>query len=123
MIKALSRRRNYSMERKTNGAKHDDGKARMDLIDPDFELGMANVLTHGVKLHGEGSWKTVEEAEKRFLAALKRHTNAMARGEVFDDGDGGTGETHAACIGVNAMFLEWFQRGAKGLIRNLQIPK
>lgn len=109
----------------SNGAKFDDHKPRLDLIDPEFEISLGRILTYGVKIHGEASWKTIPNPEKRYLAALKRHTNAMARGEIVDSG---TGESHAACIGINAMFLDWFQKnrtkdGYKGVILNLHISK
>jgi len=92
------------------GAKHDAGKVRLDLIDPEFELSMGRIMTQGVAEYGEESWKTVPNAEKRYLAALKRHTNAMARGELIDPA---SGEFHAAHVAVNAMFLEHFQRQLK----------
>lgn len=91
------------------GAKFDNGKTRFDLLSPDFELQMAKVLTHGANTYGENSWQGVPNAVSRYTAALKRHTNAMSRGEVLDDGPGGTGCTHAACIAINAMFLHYFQ--------------
>jgi hypothetical protein len=88
------------------GAKFDDGKARFDLVMPEFELEMALILTEGAKVHGEGSWKTIDKPISRYTAALKRHTNAMARGEILDPS---TGRTHASHIAVNAMFLHHFQ--------------
>lgn len=88
-----------------DGKKHDLGKERMDLIEPDFETEMARVLTYGAKMYGEGSWKTIDRAISRYTAALKRHTNRMARGEIIDPS---TGLFHAAQIGVNAMFLHYF---------------
>lgn len=106
------------------GAKFDNGKVRLDLIDPQFELSMGNVLTKGAEVHGEYSWQTLPNAEIRYLAALKRHTNAIARGELIDPS---SGEFHAAHVAVNAMFLEHFQRQRRAnpsyIIRDLQIPK
>lgn len=91
------------------GAKFDNGKTRFDLLLPEFELEMAKVLTHGANTYGANSWQGVPDAVARYTAALKRHTNAMNRGEVYDDGIGGTGCTHAACIAINSMFLNYFQ--------------
>jgi hypothetical protein len=88
------------------GAKYDEGKARIDLIEPDFEMEMALVLTEGAKVHGEGSWKTIEKPVQRYTAALMRHTNAMRRGELIDPS---TGRSHASHIAINAMFLHYFQ--------------
>lgn len=87
------------------GAKYDAGKERFDLIEPNFELEMAKVLTHGAELYGAYSWKTIQEPLTRYTAALKRHTNRMARGEIIDPS---TGLYHAAQIAVNAMFLHHF---------------
>lgn len=88
------------------GAKHDTGKARFDLMLPEFELEMAKVLTYGAETYGENSWQTVPNAVRRYTAALKRHTNSMNRGEVYDRV---TGLTHASHIAINAMFLQYFQ--------------
>ena len=92
------------------GAKFDAGKIRLDLIDPEFELSLGRVLTKGAEIHGEYSWQTLPNAEIRYLAALKRHVNAIARGELIDPA---SGEFHAAHVAVNAMFLEHFQRQLK----------
>lgn len=88
------------------GAKYDYGKPRFELIVPEFELEMAKVLTYGAETYGAYSWKTIQEPISRYTAALKRHTNAMTRGEVFD---GVTGLSHASHIAINAMFLHYFQ--------------
>jgi hypothetical protein len=88
------------------GAKDDTGKARFDLLNPYFELEMALVLTYGANHYGENSWQTVPNAVRRYTAALKRHTNSMTRGEVYDRV---TGLTHASHIAINAMFLQYFQ--------------
>jgi hypothetical protein len=88
------------------GAKYDHGKARHDLITPEIETEMAEILTQGVDEYGEESWKTIENPIKRYTAALKRHTNAMARGELIDPK---SGKYHASHIAVNAMFLQYFQ--------------
>jgi hypothetical protein len=88
------------------GAKFDHGKNRLDLITPEFEWEMGNVLTHGAELYGENSWQGVPDAVRRYTAALKRHTNRMTRGEIIDPS---TGLYHAAQIAVNAMFLQYFQ--------------
>ena len=87
--------------------KFDEGKPRMDLIDPHFELDVAKIMTQGVKVHGEDSWKTVPGGKARYLAAMKRHINAIARGEIMDKG---TGLPHTACIGCNTMFLHYIHR-------------
>lgn len=88
------------------GAKYDKGKNRLNLIDPHFEYDLGLVMTKGAEIYGEYSWKQVPNPESRYLAALKRHTNAIARGEIFDPS---SGLPHAAHIAANAMFLHYFQ--------------
>lgn len=88
------------------GAKYDTGKERFDLMQPEFELEMARVLTYGADTYGENSWQGVSDAVRRYTAALRRHTNAMMRGEIYD---AVTGRTHASHIAINAMFLHYFQ--------------
>jgi len=86
--------------------KFDAGKARFDLMLPEFELEMALVLTYGAETYGDNSWQGVPDAVRRFTAALRRHTNAMMRGEIYDPV---TGRTHASHIAINGMFLHYFQ--------------
>jgi len=88
------------------GAKFDTGKERFDLMLPEFELEMAKVLTYGAETYGANSWQGVPDAVRRYRAALRRHENAMTRGELRDTV---TGCTHAAHIAINSMFLNYFQ--------------
>jgi hypothetical protein len=48
------------------------------------------------------SWKGVPEAKRRYRAALQRHENALARGEVLDRE---SGLPHRAHIATNSLFL------------------
>jgi len=92
------------------GAKFDTGKARFDLIEPLFELSLAQVMTKGAATHGAESWKDVPNAQIRYLAAMKRHINAIARGELLD---ADSGEPHASHVAANAMFLHYFNTKKK----------
>lgn len=94
----------------SEGKKHDQDKLRFDLILPEFEQAMAEVLTHGAKEYGDNNWKLVEGAKARYTAALKRHLNDWQRGYTFD--------TDSSCrvlaqVAINAMFLDWFDRNPK----------
>ncbi len=89
--------------------KHDSGKLRFDLLDHEFEAELADVLTHGAGKYADNNWQNANppEAKRRYYAALRRHLLAYLRGEVTDPD---SGKPHLACIGVNVMFLRWFQR-------------
>lgn len=94
----------------SEGKKHDQDKLRFDLILPEFEAAMAEVLTYGAKKYGDNNWKLVEGAKARYTAALKRHLNEWQRGYTYD--------TDSSCrvlaqVAVNAMFLDWFDRNPK----------
>lgn len=94
----------------SEGKKHDQDKLRFDLILPEFEQAMAEVLTHGAEKYGDNNWKLVEGAKARYTAALKRHLNEWQRGYVYD--------TDSSCrvlaqVAVNAMFLDWLDRNPK----------
>jgi len=84
--------------------KFDQGKERMDLVDPLFVLQIARVLTHGAEKYGENNWQELPDAEKRYMAALLRHINQYQRGIKIDSESGEWTLAHAAC---NLMFLFW----------------
>jgi hypothetical protein len=84
--------------------KHDEGKPRMDLIDPYFEEEMAKTLTTGAAKHGDYKWRKVRKA--RYVAALQRHLTEIKKGNVISD----HGVPHAILIACNAMFIHWIDR-------------
>lgn len=89
------------------GMKFDGGKPRFDLLEfgcPDALLGVVKVLTWAVEVKGykAHSWQGVEDAETRYTAAIRRHQNALARGEKNDNESGFPHEWH---IATNALFL------------------
>lgn len=84
------------------GVKDDGGKLRFDLIPPEVETALAEVLTFGANKYTDDGWRTVPNAEKRYTAALGRHLNAAKRGETFDPESNLTHLQHALC---NLAFL------------------
>lgn len=87
--------------------KSDGGKPRFDLLMdamPNALLDVVKVLTWAVEVKGykAHSWKEVPEAKRRYRAAMQRHENAIARGEVNDPE---SGLPHRAHIATNALFL------------------
>lgn len=88
-------------------AKRDTGKPRFDLLEdgcPDALLDVVKVMTWAVEVKGyrAHSWREVPEARRRYRAAMSRHRNALARGELLDEESGLPHEAHIAC---NAIFL------------------
>lgn len=93
--------------------KSDGGKPRFDLLDdgmPNALLAVTKVLTWAVETKGyhPHSWREVPEASRRYRAALARHRNAIARGEVLDEESGLPHWAHAACCTLFLLELENF---------------
>jgi len=95
------------VEKNYHQAKHDEGKARFDLIDPIFEEDLAKVMTHGALQYGEGTWATVPNATARYHGAIRRHLNAIKKGELIDPD---SNLPHIAHVSANAMFLSYLLR-------------
>ena len=89
------------------GRKHDGDKPDMSLLWPDFLEAVSHVLAGGERDYGYLNWQRL--AISRIIAAGMRHLNAINNGEDFD---GKTGMPHAAHLGANAMFLQWFARNS-----------
>lgn len=85
--------------------KYDGGKPRWDLLPLGQVAKIVNVLTFGLKKYSEESWKKVDQAEKRYYAALMRHMDAWRNGEKIDSESGLSHLAHASCC---LIFLMWF---------------
>ena len=106
-IKNLHLAENAAPKVLSTEAKRDTGKPRFDLLEdgcPDALLDVVKVMTWAVEVKGyrAHSWKEVPEARRRYRAAMSRHRNALARGELLDEESGLPHEAHIAC---NAIFL------------------
>lgn len=108
-----ARKSGYRKEKEVpmEGTKHDQGKSRMDLVDPKWLLSVGDVLGYGAEKYAPGNWKKVEE--KRFIAAAMRHLLAYMDGEVFDDGPKGSGLPHLSHASTCLMFLHYLGRQEK----------
>lgn len=93
-----------------NGKKFDEGKLRMDLVDPEFVRTMAAVLAMGAQKYGADNWQDVYDAKARYTAALLRHITAWQCGETKDPESGIHHLGHAAC---NLMFLLWGEHNGR----------
>lgn len=94
----------------TGFIKHDNGKPLVSLVEPDFILGIAEVMTQGAKEYGRDNWKECEEPH-RYLDALLRHTLSYWKGDKIDDK---SGKSHLFHIAFNAMALHYLDIKLKG---------
>ncbi len=95
-----------------HGRKHDDGKARWDLMPWRQLADIVDVLTHGAVKYPPGNgWKRIENAEDRYFAAMMRHLQAW-RGRDYIDRSSGL--THLAHAGACILFLMWHHSNPGG---------
>lgn len=85
------------------GVKNDAGKARFDLLVPEFIKAMAERLAWGAKEYGDNNWKGLEKS--RVMRAMMHHQNEVQMGNMDDD-EAPYG-SHCAAIAINAMFYQW----------------
>jgi hypothetical protein len=81
------------------GAKADHGKSRAWLCLAGFSRALeevAKVTTVGANKYTPNGWCDVPDAENRYMDAFARHMLALGKGEVFDNGVGGTHTKHLA---------------------------
>lgn len=88
----------------TEGAKFDGEKNRLELISPYAEWGLGLVLTFGARKYAARNWEKGINFT-RVIGAIKRHLNAIERGE---DVDPETGLLHADHLFCEAMFLSHY---------------
>ena len=101
-------------------AKYDQGKPRFDLLDPIFEEEIAQILEFGARKYEANSWQTIPDPMNRYIAAMRRHLNAMQQGEYLDPDSGLPHHAHMSC---NAMFISFFSRMKNELDRQLMGEK
>ena len=91
--------------------KFDNGKLPMDLLDPEWMEGVAQVLQFGAQKYAAHNWRKGMEWG-RLYAAIQRHLNAFAKGWEYDDETGLSHLLHASC---GLMFLYEMQRYRRDL--------
>lgn len=87
----------------SEGLKYDEGKSRIDLVDPWFIEGVGDVLTFGARKYAANNWRNGIHTS-RIIASSYRHLGAINKGEEIDPESGLPHAYHLAC---NAMFLAW----------------
>lgn len=90
----------------TKGYKLDGGKARFDLIPPEAEQALAEILTLGAQKYDARNWEG-GMSWQRVYASLRRHLNAWESGE---DVDSESGQSHLAHALTNVAFLVTYER-------------
>ena len=78
------------------------GKARVDLVDPEFILGIAEILGFGAEKYEPYSFQKVDNALDKYYAAAMRHLLKWRAGDVIDEESGKDHLLHTAC---NLMFI------------------
>ena len=87
------------------GLKFDTGKLQYSLIPPETTQALAEVLTFGARKYAIDGWKSVPDAERRYMDALFRHIEAYRAGEIIDSE---SGLSHLAHALANISFLHYF---------------
>lgn len=106
---AKQKRGNDISEQDSGFIKHDNGKNRLELIEPEFIEGIGKIVTFGAAKYQPHNWKKASSPEDRdrIFGALLRHLLAYHKGDHIDDETGESHLYHAAC---NLMFLDYFDR-------------
>lgn len=91
-------------------AKFDQDKLQYELIPPEADLGIANVLTYGRGKYEARNWEKGTDY-MRIVGAIKRHLAAFEMGQ---DVDPKTGLLHVDQIATNVAFLQTFVRRGIG---------
>lgn len=103
--------------------RYDKDKIRLDLISPNASNELAKVLTFGAQKYAAWNWSKGMKWS-RVIGSLKRHLNAIERGEDYDKE---TGCLHSAHVMCNAMFLtdyyKIYPEGDDRMKTHLRIPK
>lgn len=88
------------------GAKHDEGKARYDLLPWGALAPVVRVLGFGARKYAPDGWRHVQGARARYFAASLRHVLAWWGGEHADPESGEPHLAHAVCCMLFLLALE-----------------
>jgi hypothetical protein len=124
-LEAETSERKYMSEKDPNGigqhepgAKLDSGKPRVWLCMAGFSralMAVADVTTKGAAKYTPNGWISVPDGKERYMEGFARHALALGRGDVYDNGPGGTGCMHKAQMIWNLLAsLELELREAEG---------
>lgn len=109
----------YNQEKKA-----DAGKDRWELLPINQIQKVVKVLTDGAKRYGDNGWRSVDNPQERFYAAMMRHLYAWRTGDKIDKESGFNHMIHVIC---NAIFLAEFDESNENafskMVDNLFDPK
>lgn len=101
-------------EHHTTGAQKEiAGKLRMDLIPPEVETALAEVLTFGAEKYSDRNWEKGLQFEKHHLAAMYRHVNKWRR-RIDNDEESGLNHIKHAMWHLMAIITQ-IERGRTDL--------
>lgn len=89
------------------------GKSPMNLVEPEFMLGVGYVMGEGAKKYAVDNWKRSlnttkhDEWVQTCHACMMRHALAAQMGEEYDQE---TGLSHMYHVATNAMFIDFYNR-------------
>ena len=89
--------------------KDDCEKNRLELIDPEFIMGLGRIMTFGAKKYAADNWKLGDskESQERIKGALLRHIMLYLNGDKIDHE---TGESHLYHVAFGLQALAYFDR-------------
>lgn len=92
-------------------ARHNQGKVQMRELDPDFLIGIGEVLTASRQKYDEGNWMKETKFTTPYESCM-RHLMKFWNGEELDDE---TQKHHLLHAATNLMFLYYHQTSGKGI--------
>lgn len=90
-----------------------DGKDPLDYLEPALEGPLSRVMKHGADKYGYRNYTGSAIDVRTYIGAVRRHTNALARGE---DVDPDSGESHWAHIAACCAVVEGARKA--GMLRD-----
>lgn len=106
-----------------SGLRFNEGKLRYDLVHPKAYEDFVQVLTDGANKYYDRNWEN-GLSWTSVIASLKRHINAIERGEDYDPESGRLHIAHAACnVHFLNAFYHIFPQGDDRPKKFLKIPK
>jgi len=92
-------------ESPTGSLRYNTGKPQMSLLDPNFMLGMAEVMTIGLEKYGKANWQKGNYVSVPYDSA-QRHLQKYWMGQTVD---GESGKHHLFHAAVNLMFMYYYE--------------
>jgi hypothetical protein len=93
------------VESPTGSLRYNTGKPQMSLLDPNFMLGMAEVMTIGLEKYGKANWQKGNYLSVPYDSA-QRHLQKYWMGQTIDEESSKHHLFHAA---VNLMFMYYYE--------------